>query len=154
MPFATTPDEVRAVTAAAIAEADRHIAVAPAGFADHALQAIDDAFDAHAIAYGEGAFLASVATDPALRDAGQEAEEQLATWRVELPFRDDLAAALTALGASPAAGALGGVEALYRREILEPGGSRDAIDLLRGFLGRDPSPATFLRLLGIEPAES
>ena len=41
----------------------------------------------------------------------------------------------------------------YRREILEPGGSRAAIDLLRGFLGRDPSPATFLRLLGIEAAE-
>jgi thimet oligopeptidase len=38
----------------------------------------------------------------------------------------------------------------YRREILEPGGSRDAIDLLRAFLGREPSPATFLRLLGIE----
>jgi Zn-dependent oligopeptidase len=41
----------------------------------------------------------------------------------------------------------------YRREILEPGGSRDAIDLLRAFLGRDPSSATFLRLLGIEEAE-
>jgi len=41
----------------------------------------------------------------------------------------------------------------YRREILEPGGSRAAIDLLRGFLGRDPTPATFLRLLGIEAAE-
>ncbi len=38
----------------------------------------------------------------------------------------------------------------YRHEILEPGGSRDAIDLLRAFLGREPSPATFLRLLGIE----
>jgi Zn-dependent oligopeptidase len=40
----------------------------------------------------------------------------------------------------------------YRREILVPGGSRDAIDLLRAFLGREPSPATFLRLLGIQAA--
>jgi Zn-dependent oligopeptidase len=39
----------------------------------------------------------------------------------------------------------------YRRAILEPNGTRDAIDLLRDFLGRDPSPATFLRLLGLAP---
>jgi Zn-dependent oligopeptidase len=42
----------------------------------------------------------------------------------------------------------------YRRQILEPGGSRDAIELLRAFLGRDPSPATFLRLLGIEAVDA
>ena len=45
------------------------------------------------------------------------------------------------------------VGAAYRREILEPNGTRDGMDLLRAFLGRDPSPATFLRLLGIEAAE-
>ncbi len=42
------------------------------------------------------------------------------------------------------------VGAAYRREILEPNGTRDAIDLLRAFLGREPSSETFLRLLGIE----
>ena len=42
------------------------------------------------------------------------------------------------------------VGADYRREILEPNGTRDPLDMLRAFLGRDPSPATFLRLLGIE----
>ncbi len=41
------------------------------------------------------------------------------------------------------------VGAAYRREILEPNGSRDAIDLLRAFLGRDPSNEEFLRLRGI-----
>jgi Zn-dependent oligopeptidase len=38
----------------------------------------------------------------------------------------------------------------YRREILEPNGSRDAIELLRAFLGREPSSEAFLRELGIE----
>jgi thimet oligopeptidase len=45
------------------------------------------------------------------------------------------------------------VGAAYRHEILEPGGSRDATDLLRAFLGREPSSQTFLRLLGIAAAE-
>jgi thimet oligopeptidase len=43
------------------------------------------------------------------------------------------------------------VGAAYRREILESGGSRDASEMLRAFLGREPSNATFLELLGIEP---
>ncbi|HEY7598396.1 MAG TPA: M3 family metallopeptidase [Candidatus Limnocylindrales bacterium] len=44
------------------------------------------------------------------------------------------------------------VGADYRREILEMGGSRDALEHLRAFLGRDPSDEAFLRLLGIEKA--
>ncbi len=44
------------------------------------------------------------------------------------------------------------VGAAYRREILEPNGSRDGIDLLRAFLGREPSNEAFLRNLGIEVA--
>lgn len=38
----------------------------------------------------------------------------------------------------------------YRRAILEPGGSKDAADLLRDFLGREPSNAAFLAHLGLE----
>jgi thimet oligopeptidase len=38
----------------------------------------------------------------------------------------------------------------YRREILEPGGSLDGDQLLRNFLGREPSNAAFLQHLGIE----
>ncbi len=44
------------------------------------------------------------------------------------------------------------VGAAYRREILEAGGSRDAAEMLRSFLGREPSNGTFLELLGIGPA--
>ena len=41
------------------------------------------------------------------------------------------------------------VGAEYRREILEPNGSHDADDLVRAFLGREPSNAEFLRLRGM-----
>jgi thimet oligopeptidase len=38
----------------------------------------------------------------------------------------------------------------YRDEVLSRGGSRDAIEHLRAFLGREPSSATFLRRLGLD----
>ena len=41
------------------------------------------------------------------------------------------------------------VGADYRREILEPNGSRDADDLVRAFLGREPSNEEFLRRRGM-----
>jgi thimet oligopeptidase len=41
------------------------------------------------------------------------------------------------------------VGADYRRAVLEPGSSRDAADLLRDFLGRDPNNEAFLRHLGV-----
>jgi thimet oligopeptidase len=44
------------------------------------------------------------------------------------------------------------VGAKYRRCILQPGGSRDAADMLRDFLGRDPVPEPFLRSLGLQVA--
>ena len=46
------------------------------------------------------------------------------------------------------------VGAAYRREILERGGSADAAELLRNFLGREPSNAAFLRHLGLGPAST
>ncbi len=42
------------------------------------------------------------------------------------------------------------VGARYRREVLAQGGSRDAIDHLRAFLGREPSSEAFLRNLGLD----
>lgn len=45
------------------------------------------------------------------------------------------------------------VGADYRREILEPNGSRDADELVRRFLGREPSNEEFLRLRGMAPHE-
>jgi thimet oligopeptidase len=41
------------------------------------------------------------------------------------------------------------VGAEYRREILEPNGSRDGDELVRAFLGREPSNDEFLRLRGM-----
>ena len=39
----------------------------------------------------------------------------------------------------------------YRNRILAPGGSRDAIDSLKDFLGREPNNHAFIKALGIEP---
>ncbi|OON21644.1 hypothetical protein X801_02454 [Opisthorchis viverrini] len=38
----------------------------------------------------------------------------------------------------------------YRTKILQPGGSKDASDMLRDFLGRDPNNSAFFKLLGIQ----
>jgi thimet oligopeptidase len=37
----------------------------------------------------------------------------------------------------------------YRRKVLEPGGTLDGADLVRGFLGREPSSDAFLRNIGL-----
>ena len=44
------------------------------------------------------------------------------------------------------------VGAAYRRTILEPNGSRSADEMVREFLGRDPSNEAFLTLRGMKPA--
>jgi thimet oligopeptidase len=59
-------------------------------------------------------------------------------------YGDDMFSRFEAQGvASPVVGGE------YRHRVLEPGGSRDAIELLRSFLGREPNQQAFLRNLGI-----
>ncbi len=45
------------------------------------------------------------------------------------------------------------VGARYRKEVLEQGGSRDAVEHLHAFLGRPPSTRAFLRNLGLESGD-
>mgnify|MGYP002528184910 FL=1 len=41
----------------------------------------------------------------------------------------------------------------YRKLILEPGDSRDALDMVKEFLGREPNDKALLKDLGIELVE-
>ena len=112
--------DYRSVTAASVAEetdaalatAEQHIARAVASVAAPSLAdtlvPIELANAAVGTGYGRGAFMAQVATDAAVRDAGSEAEERITKWRVGLAFRDDLYAAVRALADSPAGAALDG----------------------------------------------
>lgn len=59
-------------------------------------------------------------------------------------YGDDMFSRFQAEGVVSAA-----VGAEYRAKVLAPGGSRDPMDMLRDFLGRDPDQEAFLRLLGI-----
>ncbi len=119
MHFATTPDEVRAVTDAALADADALVAAAVAtgggGTFETVLRPLDEADARLSAAYAAGAFMARVHGDRAVRDAAQEAEEALDRWRVDLPYREDLAATIHAFAATEAAAALSG----ERRRLLD-----------------------------------
>ncbi len=93
-----TPESVRAVTDAALAEADSLVAeaVTAAPSFDATLRPLELAGAIAADAYGRGAFMAQVHPDEAVRDAGQDAEERLNKWRVGLAFREDLYRAVRA----------------------------------------------------------
>jgi thimet oligopeptidase len=86
----------------------------PPGF-DATLRTLDDALERTAAGYGVSAFMGHVHPDVDVRDAGTDAEERLAKWRAELPFRADLYRAVKAFAATPAAQALEG----ERRRLLD-----------------------------------
>jgi len=136
MKFASTPEEVRAVTDEALAAAEGRVAAAVAtggaGTFEEVLLPFDEAEALLAEGYAVGAFMSSVHADPAVRDAGQEAEERIDRWRVDLPFREDVAAAVQAFAGGAAAAALAGERARLLERLLR--------DLRRA--GHDLDPAT------------
>ncbi len=120
-----TPASVEAAAADAIADAERFVDQAVAAgdpqrnaasptFAT-VLRPLDDALAALSLGYGRSAFLGHVSDDHDVRDAGSAAEEQLAKWRVELPFREDLYRSVRAFAESDEAAALTG----ERRRLLD-----------------------------------
>jgi thimet oligopeptidase len=116
---AVTLETVTAETDAGLAEADALIARAEASVDapsfEATLRPADLAIARTSQAYGRGAFLAQASTDPAVRDAGQAAEERLRKWRVALDFRDALYAAVSAFDRTDEAAALSG----ERRRLLD-----------------------------------
>jgi Zn-dependent oligopeptidase len=149
MHFATTPDEVRAITDAAVAAADARVAAAVAtggaGDFEAVLLPLDEAAAEIAAGSAAAAFLGYVHEDPAVRDAGREAEERLERWRVELVFREDLAAAVFAFAASPAAAGLAAERARFLERLVR--------DLRRAGHALDPATRAEVRSLQLRLVE-
>jgi Zn-dependent oligopeptidase len=149
MHFATTPDDVRAITDDALAAADALVAAAvTTGGAvsfESVLLPLDEAQAHVAAGYAAGAFLGYVHTDPAMRDAGREAEERLDRWRVDLPFREDVAAAVFAFAASADAAGLAGERARFLDRLVR--------DLRRAGHALDPATRAEVRSLELRLVE-
>jgi thimet oligopeptidase len=95
-----TPESVQHETDAGLADADALVAQAigaeEATFAARVVP-LELAGSRVTMAWGRSAFLGYAATESAVRDAGNEAEERLAKWRTALPFREDLYHAIRAV---------------------------------------------------------
>jgi len=42
----------------------------------------------------------------------------------------------------------------YRKAVLEPGGSKPALQLFRDFMGREPAPEALLKIYGLKTDEN
>ena len=132
MRFANSPEEVQRVTEEAIAAADRLVAElidAEERTWDTTLRPLDDIADVLGRSFGEGAFMAYVHPEEAVRAAAREAEERLQQWQVELIYRDDLYQAITAYAGTENAAGLGGERARFlefvRRDLRQAGHELD-----------------------------
>ncbi|HVA85488.1 MAG TPA: M3 family metallopeptidase, partial [Candidatus Saccharimonadales bacterium] len=113
---AITPSSVESATEDALRRANRLVDEAASGATagddapsfKRTLRPLDEALGEAAVGFGRGAFMGHVHPDREVRDAGSAAEERLAKWRVELPFRDDLYRAVRAFAETPEAAALRG----------------------------------------------
>ena len=89
----------------------RAVASASAPSFDETMQPLEDAAAHVATAYGRAGFIGQVHVDPAVRDAGTEAEERINKWRVGVAFRKNLYRAVKAFSRTPEAEALTGERA-------------------------------------------
>ena len=77
------------------------------------MQPLDDISDILQRAFGETAFMGYVHSDKDVRDAGNQAEEKIQKWGVELVFRPDLYRAVKEFSESPEGAALQGEQARF-----------------------------------------
>ena len=77
------------------------------------MQPLDDLSDLLQRAFGETAFMGYVHVDKDVRDAGNQAEEKIQKWGVELVFRPDLYRAVKDFSQSPEAAGLVGEQARF-----------------------------------------
>jgi oligopeptidase A len=130
-----TAESVRQETDAGLADADALVAQA-VGATDVSFAArvapLELAGARLARAYGRTAFLGHAATEAAVRDAGNEADERIAKWRAALPFRQDVYDAVRAVAESPAADDLTPEQArvlfLWMRDFRRAGHALQATD--------------------------
>ena len=108
-----TAESVRAATDEGLGTGDDLVAAAIAADPsfDGTMLTLDLAIAEAMRAYGRGAFMGQVHNDPAVRDAGMEAEERINKWRVGLPFRIDLYRAVRAFSETDEATSLEGERA-------------------------------------------
>ncbi len=109
---AVTPETVTREADAALSRADalveRAVAATDAPTFEGTLRLLELAGAELSLGYGRSAFMAHVHPDPAVRDAGQDAEERMSKWRVAIIFREDVHAAVAAFGATDEAAELQG----------------------------------------------
>ena len=107
-----TPETVTAEADAALARADtlveQAVAATDSPTFDGTLRQLELAGAQLSHGYGRSAFMAHVHPDPAVRDAGQAAEERMSKWRVTIIFREDVYRAVAAFAATDEAAALSG----------------------------------------------
>ncbi len=132
---AVTAESVRQETDAGLADADALVAQAVAAdevsFAAR-VAPLELAGARLARAYGRSAFMGHAATEAAVRDAGNEADERIAKWRAALPFRQDVYDAVRAVAESPAADELTPEQArvlfLWMRDFRRAGHALEAAE--------------------------
>jgi thimet oligopeptidase len=140
-----TPDQIEQAQAEAFAGANRRIEVMLAIPAEgrtfaNTLLPLEDVSDLIATTYGRYGFMRQVASDADVRAAAMRCEEALDKFGIELSFREDVYAAVSAFAATPEAAALTGEAARlldktlrdYRRNGFDlPAAQRERVKALK-----------------------